>query len=48
MLATAIVFQIGFGGKPNLTPVDDDLEMVLRANGLSKSRDKVRTMQPIA
>src|SRR4030095_4612848 len=40
--------QIGFSGKPTVTPVDDDLEMVLRTKRRLETHEKVPAPERIA
>src|SRR4029453_8769719 len=47
-LAAAVFFQIGFSGKPTVTPVDDDLEMVLRTKRRLETHEKVPAPERIA
>jgi hypothetical protein len=47
-LAAAVFFQIGFPGRPTVTPVHDDLEIVLRAKRRLESRKEVPAPERIA
>ena len=48
MLAAAVFFQIGFPGRPTVTPVHDDLELVLRAERRLENREEVPAPELIA
>jgi hypothetical protein len=47
-LAAAVFFQIGLPGRLPVTPVREDLEMVLRTERGSESRDEVPAPEWIA
>jgi len=48
MLVAAVFFQIGSPGRLPVTPVREDLEMVLGAKRGSESRDEVPALERIA